>query len=53
MIQYLKIIRTVFKGQIYAPSMEKKVAGVCGKAEEVCVMPEGVCTMQEGVCVTF
>jgi len=35
----------IFKGQIYAPSMEKKVAGVCGKAEGVCVMSEGVCAM--------
>jgi len=51
MIQYLKIVETVFKGQIYAPSMEKKVKSVYAKAEGVHVMPEGVCAMLEVVCV--
>jgi len=50
MIQYLEIVETVFKGQIYALSMEKQVVGVFGKADWVGVMPEGVCAMQEGVC---
>jgi hypothetical protein len=47
MIQYLKIVETVSKGQIYPPSIEKKVA-CCGKVEGVGIKPKGmgVCAMQ-------
>ncbi len=43
MIQKFEIVQTVFKGQNYAPLMQKKVVGVCIKAKVECAMQKGVC----------